>query len=164
MPKFQVVGIGRESGRGRKKTYRANNEEQARGLAEADNMVVREVFRLPPEPPTEDQLLNASELGISVPSGIGSEELSSLIGLTTWRDKKADHALKSLAAGYGVVVNDYSGKKFIFVKIFEQLSVPGREQELVAWFAYRVYRELVGGGGGNAYHQSTRSSDSGYRI
>jgi len=148
MPKFQVAGSGRESGRARKKTYQANSEEHARALAEADDMIVREVVKLPPPPPTEGQLAKASELNISVPSGIGSEELSSLISLTTWRDKKADHALKSLAAGYGVAVNDYSGKKFIFVQIFEQLSAPGREQELISWFAYRVYRELVGGAAG----------------
>ena len=148
MPKFQVLGAGRESGRARKKTYQANNEAHARSLAEADDMVVREVIELPPPPPTDGQLAKAAELGIAVPAGISSEELSSLISLTTWRDKKADHALRELAAGYGVAVNAYSGKKYLFTQIFQQLSAPGREHDLVAWFAYRVYRELVHGAAG----------------
>jgi hypothetical protein len=148
MPKFQVAGSGRESGRARNKAYQANSEAHARSLAEADGMVVREVVELPPPPPTEGQLAKAGELGINVPAGITSEELSSLISLTTWRDKKADAALLKLAAGYGVAVNDYSGKKYLFMQIFELLSTPGRENDLVAWFAYRVYRELVHGAAG----------------
>lgn len=83
-----------------------------------------------------------------MPPGISSEELSSLISLTTWRDKKADPALRELAAGYGVAVNAYSGKKYLFTQIFQQLSAPGQEHDLVAWFAYRVYRELVHGAAG----------------
>jgi hypothetical protein len=111
-------------------------------------MVVREVVELPPPLPTDGQVAKAAELGITVPSGISSEELSSLISLTTWRDKKADLALRQLATGYGVAVNDYSGKKYLFTQIFEQLCAPGREHDLVAWFAYRVYRELVHGAAG----------------
>lgn len=148
MPMFQVRGTGRNSGRSRKKLYQANNEVQARSLAKADDMIVREVVELPPPLPTVGQLAKAAELRIAIPGGISSEELSSLIGLTTWRDKLADRALRDLAAGYDVAVNDYSGKKYLFTQIFQQLSAPGREHDLVAWFSYRVYRELVNGAAG----------------
>lgn len=147
MPKFQVTGKGRESGRARKKAYQANNDDHARSLAEADGMVVGEVEELS-SLPTDGQRAKAAELDIQVPVGITSEELSNLISLTTWHDKKADPALKDLAASYGIPVNAYSGKKFLFARIFECLCVPGREHDLVAWFAYRVYRELVHGAPG----------------
>lgn len=143
MPKFKVAGNGHESGRPRTKVYQGNSDVHAKSLAEVDGMIVREVVRLPPTPPTDGQRATAAELGINIPTDISSEELSSLISLTTWRDKIANATLRELAAGYGVVVNDYCGKKYLFTQIFQQLSVRGRERDLVAWFAYRVYRELA---------------------
>jgi hypothetical protein len=40
---------------------------------------------------------------------------------------------------------DMIGKKSLFNRIFWALKVPGRESELCSWFAYRVYRDLMGG-------------------
>jgi len=47
MPRFEIKGKGRDSGRSRKRTYTADTASQARALAEADGTAVESVTRLP---------------------------------------------------------------------------------------------------------------------
>jgi hypothetical protein len=145
MPRFEVIGKGRTTGRQRKRVYEAPTEENARRQAEAEGTLVSTVVDLPPEPPTEGQLQAAREHGISIPAGITKDELNDLISLSTWRDKQASSDLQTIAQGYGIKVTKYSGKRLLFQRIFDQLAQPGHEEDLAAWFAYRVYRELVAG-------------------
>lgn len=111
-------------------------------MAEADGIVVTEVVELPPDSPTEAQLVYARNLNLAMPERISFEELSDLISLTTWKDKKASPDLVALATEYGAVANQYTGKKQLFDRIFHELRTSGREEELAGWFAYRVYREV----------------------
>nr|WP_314545306.1 hypothetical protein [uncultured Massilia sp.] len=145
MPRFEVRGKGQATGRARKRTYDAVDGAEARRIAETDGMLVANVVELPPEPPTDAQLATAREHGIDLPAGMTKDELSDLISLRTWRDKLAAQDLREFAASYGAKLTAYSGKRLVFDRIFTCLSQQGREKDLAAWFAYRVYRELVGG-------------------
>lgn len=142
---YRVVGINRTTGRRRTHTYLARAESVARTFAEADALNVESVELLPPEQPTQAQLDYARDLGIDIPLEISKEDLSELIGIRTNRDKPPREELKKFAEQYGVFYPDMIGKKSLFNRIFWALKAPGREVELCAWFAYRVYRSLVGG-------------------
>ncbi|MBK4738644.1 hypothetical protein [Noviherbaspirillum pedocola] len=149
MPNYQVVGTGRDTGRLRKRVYTCASETDARLQAEIDGTLVSSVYELAPEPPTPGQLDCARNLGIRIPDGVSGDELSDLISLETWKDKIASPELKSMADAFGVAHTRYTGKKLMFKQIFMCLSVAGRERNLAAWFAYRVYREMVGGAYGS---------------
>lgn len=145
MPKFLVSGVGQDTGRKRQRTLEAKDEVHARALAEADGTIVDSVERLPDEPATERQLAYAKDLGISVPVGATKEEVSDQLDVHLENDKPADARHLGFADRYGVRYTQYSGKKALYNRIHATLSAPGREQELTAWFVYRVYRELVEG-------------------
>jgi hypothetical protein len=145
MPIFEVSGTVRESGRKRRRGYRAPTADQARTLAEADGMVISTIVELPPEPPTESQLAYAKDLGVVTPADASKDEVSDLIDARLQRDKPAAPSLHALAAKHGVTVTQYTGKKALFDRLFLHLSEPGREEDLAAWFTFRVYRELVDG-------------------
>ena len=79
---FEVIGKGRDTGRTRKRKYTVANEDEARRSAEADGTVVESVTDLGPEPfypPSDAQLKFAADLGIWVPDGSSSQEVSLLI-------------------------------------------------------------------------------------
>jgi len=142
---YRVVGINRTTGRRRTHTYLARAESVARSFADADALNVESVELLPAEQPTQAQLDYARDLGIDVPLEISKEDLSELIGIRTNRDKPPRAALLEFAEQYGVFYPDMIGKKSLFNRIFWALKTPGREVELCAWFAYRIYRSLVKG-------------------
>jgi hypothetical protein len=142
---YRVVGISQETGRRRTRTYLARSESAARCLAEADKLTIESVDLLPPELPTEAQLGYARDLQITIPDEISKDDLSELIGIRTNRDKPPRAELREFAEKYGVFYPDMTGKKSLFNRIFWALKAPGRETELCAWFAYRVYRSLING-------------------
>jgi len=146
MPDFEVRGIGRETRRRRKRVYRACDEGEARQMAEADGMVVERIQMLPDEPATEAQLSYAIDLGLSVPDNATKDELRDILSCHLEHDKPASERHKSFAKAYRVHHTRFVGKRFLFSMIFAALQERGRERELVSWFAYRVYRELVHGG------------------
>lgn len=151
MARFQIIGKGRDTGRQRKRIYTARDADDARTQAAKDGIEVAEVAELPPEPPTENQIAYATSLGIQIPVGATGEEVSDLISYATERDKPSSPELKALAASYGAKVTQYTGKKLVFERVFVHLTTtPDRQQDLAAWFAFRVYRELVHGAAGTA--------------
>lgn len=143
MPKFTVSGVGRDTGRKRRRVIEARGEAQARALAEAESTAVESIERLPDEPPTDAQIAYAQDLGLSIPVGATKQEVSDLLSAHLERDKPADSRHFAFADLYGVSYTQYTGKKSIYGRIFAALSPPGREQDLVAWFVYRVHRALV---------------------
>ncbi|MBN1005653.1 hypothetical protein [Amphritea pacifica] len=145
MPSYEIKGKGKDTGRTRKRIFTAQNEEEARQLAEADGTLVEEITEIPPDPPTERQLDYAKGLGISIPSNATKDDLSDLISLKVDRDKPSTERHKKFGRMYGLEFTDYIGKKSLFCRIQAALVVPGREKELLSWFTFRVYRELVGG-------------------
>lgn len=145
MPKFEIRGKGKNSGRKRKRVYPAANEQEARLLAEDDGTEVEDVTELPADPATERQLAYASGLGISIPADATKADLSDLISIKTDRDKPATARHRKLADHYGVETTQYVGKKALFDRVQNILISPGRENDLLSWFVYRVYRELIHG-------------------
>jgi hypothetical protein len=142
---YRVVGTNQETGRSNTRTYQARSDLVARCLAKADGLEQYTIELLPPELPTDAQLSYAADLEIDVPAEISKEDLGELIGIRTNRDRPPRPALKEFAEQYGVFYPDMIGKKSLFNRIFWALKAPGRESELCAWFAYRVYRDLMGG-------------------
>lgn len=148
MPGYEIKGKGKDTGRRRKRIYSASTEIEARQLAEDDGTLVEEVIELPPEPPeppTERQLKYAKDLGISIPPNTTKNDLSDLISLKVEKDKPSTERHRTFAKAYDIEVTDYIGKKALFDRIQAALVCPGREKELLSWFTFRVYRELVSG-------------------
>jgi hypothetical protein len=84
-------------------------------------------------------------LGISIPAGATKNDLSDLISMKVDKDKPATERHRSFARRYGLEVSNYIGKRALFDRIQVALIAPGKERDLVSWFTYRVYRELVSG-------------------
>jgi hypothetical protein len=142
---FRVTGRGRDTGRKRQQQYVAADEAHAKELAEAEGTSVESIEHLPDAPPTERQLAYAKDLGISVPVDASIEDVSDLIDARLHWDKPAEAHHQAIAQRYRVIFTQYTGKKALFDRLMAKLIEPGREQDLAAWFVYRVYRELVGG-------------------
>lgn len=145
MSYYEIKGKGKDSGRNRRRIYFARDEASARRLAEGDGTVVDEVNEIPPDPPTERQLNYARDLRITVPENATKDDVSALITIKVDGDKPATDRQKRFGEMYGVDSSTYIGKKDLFDRIQADLVIPGREKELLTWFTFRVYRELVGG-------------------
>ena len=78
MPRFEVVGIGRETGRKRVKIYEVANKETAIMAAAADGTIVdvNKITQLPDEPASERQIEYAKVYGIKVPQNATMRQVS----------------------------------------------------------------------------------------
>jgi len=108
--------------------------------------VVEEVKRLPEEPATERQLSYARDLGLRFPQAITKKEMSDLLDCHLSHDRPASQRHRGFAEWLGVETTRYVGKRALFDQIAASLKKPGREEDLAAWFVYRVCRHLVRGG------------------
>lgn len=147
MPRFEVVGIGRETGRRRKKVYTVYNQEAAILAASVDGIIVEmgKIIQLPVAPPTESQLSYAKDLGIAVSDNATWEDVRDMISCCVDHDKPATERHKSFAQMYGIEYTEYVGRKRLFAMIFAALQDPSQIIDMISWFVYRVYRELVNG-------------------
>lgn len=100
---------------------------------------------LEPEPPTERQLAYARDLEISIPDHATKVELSELIEARLEGDSPAAPEVHAFAKRFGVIFTQYIGKKSLFDRLFMHLARPGREEDMTAWFVFRVYRQLFHG-------------------
>ena len=81
MPRYEVVGIGKTTGRKRKRIYKAEDIDSAIMMASGDGIIV-EVGKteiLPEPPATDRQKGYARSLGIKFPENIALKELSFMI-------------------------------------------------------------------------------------
>lgn len=145
MPRYEIKGKGKDSGRKRTRVYSAMDEDAARQLAEIDGTIVEELVKLPPDPPTTRQLEYAKDLGIAIPVDATKGDVSDLISMNLDEDKPASELHREFARRFGIEVSRYIGKRDLFDRIQAALIATGREKELASWFTYRVYRELVNG-------------------
>ena len=95
------------------------------------------------EKPTEKQVRYAKDLGIKIPKNVTKNELSDLISNKIDDDTCSSSYLRSIASYFNVQHTRYSGRDTLYGRIHGYISQPGRERELVAWFAYWVYRRLI---------------------
>jgi len=88
MPRFEVVGIGRETGKKRVHIYEADNKEAAIAAASADGTIVEvdKIRQLPEIPATESQKQYAENLGIEFSSDISKLAISRLIDVKLNKD------------------------------------------------------------------------------
>lgn len=98
-----------------------------------------------PNPPSERQLAFAKDLGIDILPDATSEEVSDLISARLEKDKPANERHRSIARLFGVRFTRFTGKRQLFERIFNAVKRPTHENDLAAWFTYRVYRHLVRG-------------------
>ncbi len=143
MPKYELLGKIIEVGEKISKTYIATCENEARALAENDGIAIENIRCIPEDPPSVRQITFARDLGIILPEGASKVEVTDLISLKVDNDKPSSELHQSFAKKFGVNFTQYIGKKALFDKIHCSLSASGKEKELVSWFTFRVYRELV---------------------
>jgi|GEM_PF-3902458 len=81
MPRFEIVGIGRETGKKRVRVYAADNIEAAIAAASADGTIVEvdKIRQIPELPATDSQKQYAKSLEIDFPPNISKIEISRLI-------------------------------------------------------------------------------------
>ena len=145
MPSYEVKGKGKKTNRSIKSVYSAYDEAEARAMAESNGIIVESVRILPDEPPTEAQLSYAKDLGIIVSNNATKNDVCDMISCRVDHDKPATERHKSFARMYRVEYTEYVGKRKLFNMIFVALQHPSRTIDMVSWFVYRVYRELVHG-------------------
>jgi hypothetical protein len=145
MPKYKITGKSRESRRKRVITHQAIDETTAKVHAESEGIDVLEIILLPEETPTERQIDYAISLGIEIPKDATKNELSDIISMSVDKDKTSDIRHIEFAKIYGVDCTKYIGKKLLFDRIQNELIKPGNELNMLSWFVFRVYRELVSG-------------------
>ncbi|MDX1813546.1 MAG: hypothetical protein R3319_02040 [Candidatus Bathyarchaeia archaeon] len=141
MPQYKIKGHGKDSGRSRTRTYKAKDEASVRALAESDGTGIKSLEELPPELPTERQVAYAKDLGIKIPPEITKNELSDLISCKVEDDTPASKTLINIAKEYGIEATNYAGEASLYSQIFSNLSQPGHERDLVAWFAFNVLND-----------------------
>lgn len=146
MARFEVRGVGRDSGRTRRRSYKARNESEAVALAKKGGMIVKAVSPIPDEPATARQRAYAADLGLSFPDTITKAEMGDLLDKHLSRDKPSSERHREFARWFGVGTTAYVGKRALFDRIGAELSRPGREEDLCAWFVYRVCRHVCRGG------------------
>jgi hypothetical protein len=96
-----------------------------------------------PSPPSERQLAYAKKLNISIPPDATMEDVGCLIELTLSKDKPSSARHRAFAEFFNIRVPALIGKKSLFDLIQFTLSQGTRDHDLMAWFSYRVYRQLT---------------------
>lgn len=96
-----------------------------------------------PNPPTERQLAYAAKLNISIPENVTKEQIGDLISMAVDNDKPSSERHRAFADYFGINASEHIGKKSLFELIQFTLANSGRDKDLMAWFTYRVYRNLT---------------------
>jgi hypothetical protein len=122
-----------------------SKSSQVRGSVSVRRSSADSIVQVTSAPPTERQVAYARDLGISVPAGASKEEVSDLLDARLQNDKPAAPHFQAFSKRHGVLFTQYTGKKSLFDRIFARLCRLGREEEMTAWFVFRVYRGLVDG-------------------
>ena len=79
------------------------------------------------------------------PDGITKEEISDLISIKTSDDNPSTSRHRAFAESFDLEPTQYIGNKLLFDGIWNALRQPDRQLDLLQWFAFRVYRQLVNG-------------------
>lgn len=144
MPVFNVVGIKEKSGRAMQKRYRGFDEAEVRALALArDGLIAKWIEQHPYKPATDSQIQRLRQLGQSPDAGLNVKEAGDFLRALLASDQPVDKPLLAYARQLRIETTPYVGKKHLYDAILQHQLQPGNEQQLVAWFAFRVYRTLA---------------------
>jgi hypothetical protein len=138
MPRYSISGKNKQTGRKRTRVYDARTETHARTMAEVEGTEIESVIAIPSDQPTERQLAYAKDLGIQVPSDVSKQEVSDLIDRCVNEDEAPDSESLILAERYEIHFTRFTGKREIASRIYRILNAPGKEAQLLAWFAFYV--------------------------
>lgn len=147
MNNYEVIGVGKETNRKRKKVYRAETEDVAKALAEKDGTLVESINLLPPEPATDRQLSYAKDLGINIPNGPTKDQISYLISSKTETPASNDQINYALKLGVQFHEYDFKSKETIQNKINNLLGHDSARYnaEIAKWYVYSIARYLSNG-------------------
>lgn len=146
MPVFNVVGISEKSGRAMRKVYRGFDEAEVKEAAlRRDGLVAKWIELEPYRLATDAQKRRLAQLGCRYGAGLNVQEAGELLHAILSGDPPADRQALAYARQLRIEATAYIGKKRLFDTIFRKLIQPGNEQQLVAWFTFRVYRTLAAG-------------------
>jgi hypothetical protein len=142
---YEVTGVGGKTGKRRRRRYVCWDEAEARAKAGADGTLVESVSLVGRELATESQRAYADGIGASYPQDISMVEMSEILTMHEEHDQLASDRHRSFAMFYGIRCSQFTGKRLLFDRIFSALAKTGRDHDLIAWFAFRVYRDIVHG-------------------
>jgi hypothetical protein len=121
MPRYEIVGFGRETGRKRVRIYEAKNKEDVIMMAASEGTIVdmSKIRILPESPATERQLEYAKNLGIKIPKKATKSEMTKLISQAVEKEtinnyeSVKDNAVEEITnddesiKGYGLRLGDF---------------------------------------------------------
>lgn len=147
MNNFEIIGVGKETNRKRKKVYKAESEAIAKLLAEKEGTEVESITLLPPEPPSERQLAYAKSLGINVPESSTRDSVSYLISSKTETLATNEHINYAIKFGVQFSEHEYKSKQAIQSKIASLLGHHSAiyNAELAKWYVHSIARYLTKG-------------------
>lgn len=87
--------------------------------------------------PSDAQLSYARNLGIRIDAAMDMQDVSDLIDAAKGGGATTDE-YRAWASAFGVVARRHEGKRRLFQRVVSVLSEPGRDADLMAWFAFRV--------------------------
>jgi hypothetical protein len=153
MPLFEVIGVGKDTHRQRKRCYSAATEEIAIEKAVADGILATKVIPLPPEPASESQISYARSLGVSIPENPNLEQMSDLISQKV--DGIADSWLVARARNLGADLDPAKIHGLGYVSRSINLVLARdpavRNQEMAFWYLHSVYRHRCRGSWSSPY-------------
>jgi len=136
---YEIQGIGRDTGRARRRRYLAPNEHVAREMAEKDGTRVEQVIDRGPEPPTGPQIEYANFLGVKLPHDVSKGELSQLIDNAQRGANPASDRELAIARSFGVTSPPrYIDAATLGDLVQNRVFTQGRA-ERVRWYIYFVF-------------------------
>jgi hypothetical protein len=139
MPRYEVVGFGRETGRKRVRIYEAKNIEDVVMMAASEGTIVdmSKIRILPESPATEQQLEYAKNLGIKIPKNATKRELTKLISQAveeemTNKDKNIEGTVEKEIASEDESTESYGFRlgDFYISLSSKILSVEGPDEQI----------------------------------
>lgn len=154
---FMVTGKDAQTGKRKFKKLSAVSQEAAEAAAAAAGVVGPYSIELVQHtPPSERQLAYAADLGLSIPDGSVSEDVSALISREEMNgDEDPDRGLVAYAQACGVCFSHFAGARGLLRTMIAQLGARDR----AVLFAYAVQ---IGEAGGKFQDPRTAPQYSGF--
>jgi hypothetical protein len=151
MPRYEVVGFGRETGRKRVRIYEAKNKEDVIMMAASEGTIVdmSKIRILPESPATERQLEYAKNLGIKIPKDATKSEMTKLISqavekeMTNKDDDREGTVVKEITNEDGSI-EGYSFRLGDFYISFssKRLTVGGPDEQIKSIIGKRFLEHI----------------------
>lgn len=143
MKEYQVEGVGIETGRRRRRVYRAQNDQHLVEVAKADGTQIHSYELAPPPKATEAQRDYAQQLGIKLSSDATKSQATDLITNKVEGDPLASMTDRRIAESFGVeldpIEDRYIGTRTLRLSVCSKASKSPREH--ARWLALRILQD-----------------------